>query len=349
MGYHHYYSQKYNFCIALFLLLLILVNFEARSQHVSSFDSLGPNVQSLKINNKTIHYIDDGEKTDIPVVFISGLGTSVRAIRLLDFLRTFREELGLRLISIERNGFGQTQFNPTSNMTSHSREIIEILEHLGIKNFSLFAISGGGPYAAKLASIIPERIESIHMAATLPVFGTKERCIDGQIANIYKDIFQYPMKYFVFPADSPVHIIEGFQDTAFDEAARAFYIKGPMADLAPLDHELSLYCDEKIIDTSNVKVPLYIYAGTSDPLIDSRDIEDWNKYYPNANIIKRVYSGEGHDVQYRHLDQILIDIKYKSNKILICDDKSDKILNFEDLNQGNKYYFGLCIWQESNN
>ena len=338
-----------NRLVSALILVLLFVNVQIYAQYQDQFDSLGSSVKSLKINNKTIHYIDDGKETDIPVVFIGGLGTSVRAIRLLDFLRSYREELGLRLISIERNGFGQTKFNPSSNMASYSQEIIEILEHLDINNFSLFAISGGGPYAAKLASTVPERIESIHMAATLPVFGTKERCIDGQIDNIYKDIFQYPMKYFAFPADSPIHNIEGFQDTAFNEAARAFYIKGPMLDITPLDHELSLYCDEKIIDTSNVKVPLYIYAGTSDPLIDSRDIEDWNKYYPNANIIKRVYSGEGHDVQYRHLDQILIDIKYKSNKILICDDKSDKILNFEDLNQGNKYYFGLCIWQESNN
>ena len=349
MGYHHYYTQKYNFCIALSLLLLILINFEVHSQHVSNFDSLGPNVQSLKINNKTIHYIDDGEKTDIPVVFISGLGTSVRAIRLLDFLRSFREELGLRLISIERNGFGQTRFNPASNMTSHAHAIIEILKHLDIDNFSLFAISGGGPYAAKLASIIPKRVESIHMAATLPVFGTKERCIDGQISNIYKDIFQYPMKYFAFPADSPIHNIEGFQDTAFDEAARVFYINGPMSDSTPLDHELSLYCDEGIIDTTNIHAPMYIYAGTSDPLIESKDIEDWNKYYPNANIIKRVYTGEGHDVQYRHLDQILIDIKYKTNKILICDDEGNQMVNFDNFDQDSKYQLGLCVWQELNN
>ena len=349
MGYHHYYVQKNNFYIALSLLLLILINFEVHSQHVSNFDSLGPDVQSLKINNKTIYYIDDGEKNDIPVVFISGLGTSVRAIRLLDFLRSFREELGLRLISIERNGFGQTQYNPSSNMTSHSQEIIEILKHLDVNNFSLFAISGGGPYAAKLASIIPERIESIHMAATLPVFGTKERCINGQIGNIYKDIFQYPIKYFAFPADSPIHNIEGFQDTAFDEAARAFYIKGPKADLTPLDHELSLYCDEGVIDTTNVEVPMYIYAGMSDPLIETKDIEDWDEYYPNASIIKRLYPGEGHDVQYRHLDQILIDIKYKTNKILICNDKGDQVLNFEDLDHDNKYQLGLCTWQEMNN
>ena len=65
MVYHNFSAQKYNFCIVLSLLFLILMNFEVRSQNVSDFDSLGPNVQSLKINNKTIHYIDDGEKTDI--------------------------------------------------------------------------------------------------------------------------------------------------------------------------------------------------------------------------------------------------------------------------------------------
>ena len=58
MGYHHYYAQKNNFYIALSLLLLILINFEVHSQHVSNFDSLGPDVQSLKINNKTIYYIE---------------------------------------------------------------------------------------------------------------------------------------------------------------------------------------------------------------------------------------------------------------------------------------------------
>ena len=340
------YSRVLNFCIFLFLSFLLLSLTNAYSQYSEGFDSLGPTVQSLSKSNKTIYYIDDGKDTDTPVVFIGGLGTSVRAIRLLDFLRSYREELGLRFISIERNGFGQTPFNPDFNMNTYIQDVIAILNHLDIEKFSLFGISGGGPYASKIASIIPERIESMHMAATLPVLGTKDRCSKGKINNIYKDIIKYPMKYFAFSSNSPVHQVDGFQDTAYDEAARTFFLNGQMANIDPLDHELTLFCNEGIINTESFVGSVYVYAGKADPLIGEGDIENWEKFYPNADVIKRIYPGEGHDVQYRHLDQILIDIKYKKNELLICENEKNLLLNSDQLDHSEEYQLGLCIWQD---
>ena len=340
------YPRESNFCIFLFLSFLLLSCTNVYSQYPENFDSLGPTVQSLSNNNKTIYYIDDGKDTDTPVVFIGGLGTSVRAIRLLDFLRSYREELGLRFISIERNGFGQTPFNPDFNMNTYIQDVIAILNHLDIEKFSLFGISGGGPYASKIASIIPERIESIHMAATIPVLGKKERCTQGKINNIYKDIIKYPMKYFAFSSNSPVHQVDGFQDTAYDEAARTFFLNGQMANIDPLDHELTLFCNEGIINTESFVGSVYVYAGKADPLIGEGDIENWEKFYPNADVIKRIYPGEGHDVQYRHLDQILIDIKYKKNELLICKNEKNVLLNSDQLDHSEEYQLGLCIWQD---
>jgi len=340
------YPRESNFCIFLFLSFLLLSCTNVYSQYPENFDSLGPTVQSLSNNNKTIYYIDDGKDTDTPVVFIGGLGTSVRAIRLLDFLRSYREELGLRFISIERNGFGQTPFNPDFNMNTYIQDVIAILNHLDIEKFSLFGISGGGPYASKIASIIPERIESMHMAATLPVLGTKDRCSKGKINNIYKDIIKYPMKYFAFSSNSPIHQIDGFQDTAYDEAARTFFLNGQMANIDPLDHELTLFCNEGIINTESFVGSVYVYAGKADPLIGEGDIENWEKFYPNADVIKRIYPGEGHDVQYRHLDQILIDIKYKKNELLICENEKNLLLNSDQLDHSEEYQLGLCIWQD---
>tara|TARA_Y100001935_G_scaffold7827_1_gene5897 strand:- start:782 stop:1819 length:1038 start_codon:yes stop_codon:yes gene_type:complete len=340
------YPRESNFCIFLFLSFLLLSCTNVYSQYPENFDSLGPTVQSLSNNNKTIYYIDDGKDTDTPVVFIGGLGTSVRAIRLLDFLRSYREELGLRFISIERNGFGQTPFNPDFNMNTYIQDVIAILNHLDIEKFSLFGISGGGPYASKIASIIPERIESMHMAATLPVLGTKDRCSKGKINNIYKDIIKYPMKYFAFSSNSPVHQVDGFQDTAYDEAARTFFLNGQMANIDPLDHELTLFCNEGIINTESFVGSVYVYAGKADPLIGEGDIENWEKFYPNADVIKRIYPGEGHDVQYRHLDQILIDIKYKKNELLICENEKNLLLNSDQLDHSEEYQLGLCIWQD---
>jgi len=78
-----------------------------------TFDSLGPTVQQLPLaNGRQVHFIDDGADLGLPVVFVGGLGTSVRVIRLLDFLRSMRVGLNIRMISIERNGYGQSAFDP---------------------------------------------------------------------------------------------------------------------------------------------------------------------------------------------------------------------------------------------
>ena len=79
-----------------------------------AFDSLGPTVEQLRSDSgRNIHFIDDGNQSGTPVVFTGGLGTSVRVIRLLDFLETMRSDLNLRFITVERNGFGQTAFDET--------------------------------------------------------------------------------------------------------------------------------------------------------------------------------------------------------------------------------------------
>ena len=132
------------------LLLLLGSSVEGASvadQMPGQFDSLGPTVQQLEnADGRRIHYIDDGDDQGVPVVFTGGLGTSVRAIRLLDFLRTLRQQLAIRMITVERNGFGQTEYYPSLDMASYAEDVELVLDHLGIDKFILFGISGGGPY-----------------------------------------------------------------------------------------------------------------------------------------------------------------------------------------------------------
>src|SRR5579875_1256675 len=77
------------------------------------FDPLGPQVRRrLLASGRTAIYIDDGAP-DWPVfAFFGGAGTTVRAFRLLEFAHTLRHQLRLRVLSLERNGFGQTPFDP---------------------------------------------------------------------------------------------------------------------------------------------------------------------------------------------------------------------------------------------
>ena len=203
-------------------------------------------------NGRQVHFIDDGADSGLPVVFVGGLGTSVRVIRLLDFLRSMRVGLNIRMISVERNGYGQTAFDPELGMADFSAEVEAVLTHLGIDRFALFGISGGGPYVAKIASRNPSRVLSIHMAATSPALGQPARCGAASPASAYRDLLSQPMAFFGFPKDSPMHQVAGFQDTAFEEAARAHNARGQQADPAPLDHEIGLYCAEGMINNDEV-------------------------------------------------------------------------------------------------
>jgi len=312
------------------------------------FDSLGPSVkQLLTEKNRVVHYIDDGDFNDIPVVFVGGLGTSVRAIRLLDFLRTMRKDLSIRIISIERNGFGQTGFNSNLTISDYVQDVEEVLNHLKINKFSIFGISGGGPYAARIAAKNGSRVASLHMAATPANIGSRALCESEGESSKYASLLAYPMQFFGFPESSPVHKLEGFQDTAYDEAARAHNVRGQSADSAPLIHEMSLFCKDGVTDTSLLETDVYVYRGEADNLLTHESEVSWKKNYPKANVTMRSYPDEGHDVQYRHLDQILLDIAGKGPEVLICHKGNHEMIIPSKVSQSisDGASLGLCHWE----
>ena len=103
---------------------------------------------------------------------MGGQGTSLEAFQLTEFARSSREELGVRVISVERNGFGESELNLDLRYPDYNAEVLAVLDHLGVDRFSIVAISGGGAYAAHLAAAVPGRVRSLHAAAatssTLP-------------------------------------------------------------------------------------------------------------------------------------------------------------------------------------
>jgi hypothetical protein len=86
----------------------------------------------------------------------------------------------------------------------------------------------------------------------------------------------------------------------------------------------------------------------ADAILGSEDPSVWQRAYPNAKLTIRSYPGEGHDVQYRHLDQILLDIRGYGDKILLCQDEKNKMVNpnssGELITLGAT--FGLCAWNK---
>ncbi|MFE0131902.1 alpha/beta fold hydrolase [Streptomyces sp. NPDC059037] len=315
-----------------------------------AFDSLGPEVHAAKLaNGRTAHYSDSGSKDGKPVLYIGGTGTSARAAHMTDYFRTTRENLGLRIISVERNGFGDTEFDKGLGKADFAKDALEVLDRLKIDDVSVVAISGGGPYAAGLAARAPGRISALHLAAALPPYGAKPAyCAmsDEALAAALKDSIKDPRTWWAFPDDSPVKSIPGFADTAYEEGARTYNQRGQQADPAPQVHEQKLYCERPGPDLAKLDAPVYLYGGKKDTTVPPATLKTWQEALPGTAKV-RTYADSGHDVQYRHWDQILVDLAGQGERTVICRGKQTKVPYAKEADRlvaEGKATLGSCAW-----
>ncbi|MEO6956033.1 MAG: alpha/beta hydrolase [Antricoccus sp.] len=291
----------------------------------AAFDPLGPTVLTATTpTGRVLHYIDDGDPGWTTVVFFGGAATTVRAFGLLEFAGTFRRELEVRVISVERNGLGQTVFDIDYSPADYAADVIWLLDQLGVASYSLIAISGGGPYAAEVAARAPKRIRSVHLACAYAerIDTDAPRAITEQDARA---IASNPVSWWRYPEQSPVHQIPGFVDSTYEEATREFFVRGQLGDPAPLIHAAGIR-DRPLPDLSDVTAPTFLYWGTEDSLVPVRQMEHWASLLPNITV-RRLYNGEGHDIQYRHWDQIIVDIATLTDHQLVSSDDQTCLLD----------------------
>lgn len=316
------------------------------------FDDIGPEVRTLTApSGRMVHYADTGEPGWRPVLYIGGTGTSARAMLMTGYLDTLRKRLKIRLISVERNGFGDTAFDRGWTIADYPDEVRAVLDHQKVARFAVVAISGGGPYAAHVAAAMPDRLISLHFAAALAdvVPDGAARCAadPATLAKALAPTVQDPRKWWAFPANSPTHAIPGFADRARDEGARAFFIAGQMGDAAPEAAEMLRYCQSHLADLPlhAVHAPVFTYYGLADPLVTPANAARWHALIPGP-ATSRTWPGEGHDVQYRHWDQILVDIAGLSGtgpaaRTLVCSKGKAQLVR----QMPKSATAGLCLWQ----
>ncbi len=331
------------------VLATIATGASAQSDLPETFDYMGPTVRTLDVGGRDVAFVDTGPADGTPVLFIGGTGTSAAVVRLTDFLRTMREDLGLRLISVGRAGFGRSSPSEGWSFEDYATDASAVLDELGIEgDVSVMAISGGGPYSAAFAAAHPDRIRSIHLAAATALVARSSLCDDpATMEQVMDDYAAHPLKWWAFPEDSPTHDIPGFGSAAADDGARTFAIAGQRGSGAAEVAEYRRYCDLALPDVSEVDAPVYIYQGLQDTLVTPANADRWEEVYDNV-AARREYEDGGHDVQYRHWDQILVDMAEMGNRIVICRDGTSQLVAEEEAvtARGEGARLGICAWSD---
>jgi len=65
---------------------------------------------------------------------------------------------GVRVIALDRPGYGLSDFQPGRTILDWPRDVAEAADLLELERFAVLGASGGGPYALACAHAIPERI-----------------------------------------------------------------------------------------------------------------------------------------------------------------------------------------------
>ena len=313
------------------------------------FDPIGTPVQSLQTREgRIVHYTDTGEAGWKPMLFNGGVGTSARAPELVAFLDTLRRRLKVRIIAVERNGLGDTAYDPAWTFADYTNEVRQVLDRLGIQRFALVAISGGGAYAGHVATAMPERVTSWHMLAAIasaPADSPVCKADEGQLKAGLAQQVGAPRVFWAMPKDGVAAKVPGFTDRTADEGARAFFIAGQRGDIRGVAREYRRFCDVPAPVTA-FPAPAYFYYGEDDPLVPPSQGVFWASKVAGKVTFRR-YPSEGHDVQYRHWDQLLLDVAGHGDHTLVCEHGHARLLAglVQPAQLAAGTTLGICAWQ----
>ena len=106
-----------------------------------------------------------GDANGVPVIFCHGWPSSRIMARLTD---ESARDLGIRIISPDRPGICGSSLQPDRKLSDWPRVVERIVEHLGVREFRMLAISGGAPYAYATAVAMPQRVRAIAIVGGVP-------------------------------------------------------------------------------------------------------------------------------------------------------------------------------------
>ena len=106
-------------------------------------------------DGRTLACAEWGEPDGFPVFFLHGSPGS-RLWHHYD--ETVYVDVGARLITYDRPGYGASDRNPGRRFVDCAGDVAAIADQLGIERFAVTGASGGGPHSLAVAALLPERL-----------------------------------------------------------------------------------------------------------------------------------------------------------------------------------------------
>lgn len=138
-------------------------------------------------DGRTLGYAEYGKPKGKPILYFhGGNGSRFEA----QWFAHAAVEHNIRLLAPDRPGFGLSDFQPGRQLRDWANDVSELADQLGIDQFSIFGLSGGGPFVAALAYFMPERLTRAAI-----ISGTAPSSANGRFKGMW-----FPVRMIFFLA-----------------------------------------------------------------------------------------------------------------------------------------------------
>jgi pimeloyl-ACP methyl ester carboxylesterase len=125
-------------------------------QQTSDDSNGGDNIRRILLaDGRELAYAEYGDAQGRPVFFFHGLPSS----RLMHPDAEVCRSLGIRLVTVDRPGFGRSDPKPGRSLLDWADDVQALADQLGVDQFAVVGPSGGGPFVAACAYRLPTRIK----------------------------------------------------------------------------------------------------------------------------------------------------------------------------------------------
>jgi pimeloyl-ACP methyl ester carboxylesterase len=114
-------------------------------------------------DGREVEYVEGGDLGGRTVVYLHGTPGTAGSVSLLEGAARRR---GIRLLAVSRPGYGRSTTTPPG-LDSVARDVGELASALGVEEFAVLGVSGGGPFALATAAAMPARVRRVLVAACL--------------------------------------------------------------------------------------------------------------------------------------------------------------------------------------
>ncbi len=290
-------------------LLLILFIHQARSQNntdmktTENYTYATVPTQFVEANGIKFAYRSYGKKSDIPVIYFNHLTANLDNCdpRIMDAIAAKRQ-----IIVFDYRGVGASTGKQGESIADMAKDGIAFIHALGYNQVDILAFSMGGFITQEILLVEPNLIRKAILAGTGPRGG---KGVSDVVGLTYKDIFKG-----LFSFRDPKFYLFFTQNKIGKIAAKDFLKRlkertenrDQKVKLSVLGKQLKAiknWGNEKPMDLSVFKLPVFIANGNADRMVPTPNSYDLAKRFPNAEL--KIYPNSGHGGIFQYHEEFI--------------------------------------------